>query len=84
MADDGPGIPAEDRDRIFDRFVRLQASRTRRPGSAAGTGLGLSIARDIVTAHAGTITVTDSRPEPPEGTGRGATFAVRMPLYRAE
>ena len=80
VADDGPGIPAEDRERIFDRFVRLQSSRTRRPGSSAGTGLGLSIARDIVTAHAGTITVTDARPEAPEGTGRGAAFAVRMPL----
>jgi signal transduction histidine kinase len=65
VADDGPGIPAEDRERIFDRFVRLQTSRTRRPGSSAGTGLGLSIARDIVTAHGGTVTVTDSRPEPP-------------------
>ena len=81
VADDGPGIPAEDRDRIFDRFVRLQASRTRRAGSSAGTGLGLSIARDIVTAHGGTITVTDSRPEPPEESGPGATFAVRIPLH---
>jgi len=81
VADDGPGIPAEDHERIFDRFVRLQTSRTRRPGSSAGTGLGLSIARDIVTAHGGTITVTDSRPEPPEGAGRGATFTVRIPLH---
>jgi signal transduction histidine kinase len=79
VADDGPGIPAEDRERIFDRFVRLQTSRTRLPGSGAGTGLGLSIARDIVTAHGGTITVTDSRPEPSEGAGRGATFTVRIP-----
>jgi signal transduction histidine kinase len=75
VADDGPGIPAEDRERIFDRFVRLQTSRTRRPGSSAGTGLGLSIARDIVTAHGGTISVTDS-------TGPGATFTVRIPLHR--
>jgi len=80
VSDDGPGIPADDRDRIFDRFVRLQASRTRRPGSSAGTGLGLSIARGIVTAHAGTITVTDSRPEF-QGDGRGATFTVRIPLH---
>ena len=84
VADDGPGIPAEDRDRIFDRFVRLQASRTRRAGSSAGTGLGLSIARDIVTAHGGIITVTDSRPEPPEGSGPGATFAVRIPLHATD
>jgi signal transduction histidine kinase len=82
VADDGPGIPAEDRERIFDRFVRLQTSRARRPGSPAGTGLGLSIARDIVAAHGGTVTVTDSRPEPPEGAGRGATFTVRIPLHQ--
>ena len=81
VADDGPGIPAEDRDRVFDRFVRLQSSRARRPGSGAGTGLGLSIARDIVTAHGGTISVTDARAEPPQGSGRGAVFAVRIPLH---
>ena len=82
VADDGPGIPTEDRERIFDRFVRLQSSRTRRPGSSAGTGLGLSISRDIVIAHGGTITVTDTQPDAPEGSGRGATFAVRIPLHR--
>ena len=82
VSDDGPGIPAEDRDRIFDRFVRLQTARTRRPGSASGTGLGLSIARDIVTAHEGAITVTDTRPEV-QGAGQGATFTVRIPLYRS-
>lgn len=82
VADDGPGIPVEDRERVFDRFVRLQSSRVRRSGSSAGTGLGLSIARDIVTAHGGTVSVTDSRPEVAEGAGRGAVFVVRIPLLR--
>ena len=76
VTDDGPGIPVGDRERVFDRFVRLQAARTRRAGEEAGTGLGLSIARDIAVAHGGTITITDG----PEGTG--ATFTVRLPAVR--
>lgn len=74
VADDGPGIPPADRDRVFDRFVRLQAARTRHAGEATGTGLGLSIARDITTAHGGTITVTDA-----QDAGPGAEFTVRLP-----
>jgi signal transduction histidine kinase len=54
VADDGPGIPAEERERVFDRFVRLDASREHASGS---TGLGLAIAKEIVLAHAGTIAV---------------------------
>lgn len=79
VADDGPGIPLADRDRVFDRFVRLQTARERGPGTTAGTGLGLSIARDIVTAHGGTIEVTDSDPGEGESGQRGAKFTVRLP-----
>jgi signal transduction histidine kinase len=78
VADDGPGIPPADRDRVFDRFVRLQTARDRMPGTTAGTGLGLSIARDIVTAHGGTIEVTDA--DPVESEKRGAKFIVRLPI----
>ncbi|MFF7884105.1 sensor histidine kinase [Streptomyces sp. NPDC020794] len=78
VADDGPGIPEADRDRVFDRFVRLQAARTRRAGEATGTGLGLAIARDITTAHGGTITVTPTIPAH-NGPERGATVTVRLP-----
>lgn len=56
VANDGPPIPAADRERIFDRFVRLDDSRSRDGG---GSGLGLSIARDIVAAHGGVLTVAD-------------------------
>ncbi|MGX6607578.1 sensor histidine kinase [Micromonosporaceae bacterium Da 78-11] len=56
VGNDGPSIPAVDRERIFDRFVRLDDSRSRAGG---GTGLGLSIAREIVTAHGGKLTVDD-------------------------
>lgn len=69
VADDGPGIHPDDRDRVFERFVRLDESRT---ASAGGTGLGLAIVRSIVTRHDGTISVAD-RP------GDGAALTVRLP-----
>ena len=55
--DDGPGIPTEDRKRVFDRFVRLDNSRERNSGSA---GLGLAIAREITLAHRGRIVIADN------------------------
>ena len=67
--DDGPGIPAADRDRVFERFVRLDEARTAADG---GAGLGLSIAHDIVTAHGGSITIGES----PNG---GARLTVCLP-----
>jgi two-component system OmpR family sensor kinase len=69
ITDAGPGISAEDRERIFDRFFRVDNSRTRENG---GTGLGLSVVRSLVTAHGGSVGVTS---EP----GR-TTFMVRFPL----
>lgn len=73
IADDGPGIPEEDYDRIFDRFVRLDSSRERGTGT---TGLGLAIAREIATAHRGSITVVANDP-------CGARFVVRLPSLKA-
>lgn len=69
VADDGPGVPEADRQRIFDRFVRLDGDRSR---SAGGTGLGLPIARDIVTAHGGTLTME-------EAASGGALVRIRLP-----
>ena len=56
VVDDGPGIPVEQRERVFEPFTRLDEARSRDGG---GTGLGLAIARDIVVAHGGTIAITD-------------------------
>ena len=57
IADDGPGIPAEERERVFGRFVRLDASREQASGSA---GLGLAIAREIAAAHGAAIVLTEA------------------------
>ena len=56
ISDDGPGIPPDQRDRVFDRFVRLDASRERASGSS---GLGLAIAKEIAIEHGGQISITD-------------------------
>lgn len=68
VSDTGPGIPAAERDRIFERFYRIDPSRSRRTG---GAGLGLAIAREIVTLYGGTVRVIDSP--------AGATFEVTLP-----
>jgi signal transduction histidine kinase len=57
VEDDGPGIPVEQRERVLERFVRLDEGRAR---SAGGSGLGLAIVAEIVAAHSGTLTITDS------------------------
>ncbi|MET7372652.1 sensor histidine kinase [Micromonospora arida] len=68
--DDGPGVPVEDREAIFDRFVRGRAAHTR--GTSDGTGLGLALVAQHAAAHAGQVTVGD-RP------GGGACFRVTLP-----
>uniref|UniRef100_A0AAU2K406 histidine kinase n=1 Tax=Streptomyces sp. NBC_00049 TaxID=2903617 RepID=A0AAU2K406_9ACTN len=68
VTDDGPGIPADDRERVFERFTRLDDSRSRDHG---GAGLGLAIARDLTTHHGGTLTAGHSP--------RGARLIVRLP-----
>jgi signal transduction histidine kinase len=74
--DDGPGIAPEDRERVFERFIRLSEGRHR---DAGGTGLGLAISRDIATAHGGSLVLTDRL------DGRsGARFVVRLPALPPE
>lgn len=62
IANTGAEIPAAARERVFDRFFRVESSRARSDVSAGGQGLGLSIAREIVRAHGGTLTVEPSEP----------------------
>ncbi|MFI6095711.1 sensor histidine kinase [Lentzea sp. NPDC051213] len=70
VIDDGPGIPEADRERVFDRFTRLDEARTR---AAGGAGLGLAIARRIATRHHGTLEATDA-----DGF-RGIRFVATIP-----
>jgi two-component system, OmpR family, sensor histidine kinase SenX3 len=69
VTDQGVGIPEEEQDRIFERFYRIDAARSRQTG---GTGLGLSIVKHVISNHGGEVTVW-SQP------GRGSTFTVRLP-----
>lgn len=74
VTDDGPGIAEPDRERVWDRFVRLDDDRSRANGANGGSGLGLAIVREIAAAHGGEATVGAASPGP------GAEFAVRLPL----
>ncbi|MCY4526643.1 MAG: HAMP domain-containing sensor histidine kinase, partial [Anaerolineaceae bacterium] len=69
VADDGPGIPPEELERIFERFYQVDKVR----GPRRGSGLGLAIAREIVLAHGGSIHASS------EGPGAGSTFSVWLP-----
>lgn len=68
VEDDGPGVPPAERERIFQRFTRLDEARSRNNG---GTGLGLAIVKEITERHGGTVCV--------ENAATGARFAVRLP-----
>ena len=72
VTDEGPGIPAEERNRIFERFVRGAAARDRSRAPIRGSGIGLSLVRHIAEAHGGGVRV-ESEP------GKGSTFLLRIP-----
>ena len=74
VEDEGPGIPAGDRERVFDRFTRLDDNGARR---VAGTGIGLCVVRDLVERHGGRVWVE-------EGARRGARFVVVLPAAPPE
>ena len=69
VRDDGPGIPAEARDRVFERFFRVDKARARTQG---GTGLGLAIVKNLVQAHGGEVRVESAE-------NRGTTFFFKLP-----
>jgi signal transduction histidine kinase len=70
VSDDGPGIPAEQLERIFERFTRGDAGLTQRVG---GTGLGLAISKSLADLHGGSISAEST-------VGQGSTFRVRLPV----
>jgi heavy metal sensor kinase len=72
VSDEGPGVPPDQRRRIFERFARLDPARSRR----GGAGLGLAICAEIVRAHGGRIWVEERKPH-------GSTFVVELPLVAA-
>jgi two-component system phosphate regulon sensor histidine kinase PhoR len=70
IADTGAGIPTRDLERVFERFYRVDAARSRRTG---GTGLGLSIAKHVIESHGGTISARSQ-------LDVGSTFTIRLPV----
>ncbi|GHE34649.1 two-component sensor histidine kinase [Streptosporangium violaceochromogenes] len=73
VADEGPGLTGEQRERVFERFYRVDSSRGRSAPESGGNGLGLAIVAAMVEAHGGTVAVESDH-------GKGATFRVVLPL----
>lgn len=70
VADNGPGIPSQELDRVWERFYRVDKARSRSEG---GSGLGLAIAQEIVKAHGGQVTLESAE-------GEGAVFGFTLPI----
>jgi signal transduction histidine kinase len=100
VTDDGPGIPSAERDRVFERFTRLDDSRARSDEGrrtadedTGGAGLGLAIVRELVRRHGGTVSLTDARAAGTPSAGAvlaggpdwpGLRVEVRLPLQRQD
>jgi signal transduction histidine kinase len=76
VTDDGPGVPADQAERVFERFARVEGDRTRAEHAVSGTGLGLAIARGTAVRHGGTLELSLH-------PGPGATFVLRLPPAQA-
>lgn len=74
VSDQGEGISAEEQERVFERFYRVDAARSRQTG---GTGLGLSIVKHVISNHGGEVTVWSQQ-------GKGSTFTVRLPEMESQ
>jgi len=74
VRDTGPGIPAEQLARVFERFYRVDKARSR---AAGGTGLGLAIVKHLAIAHGGEASVASE-------VGQGCEFTIKLPVRSAE
>jgi hypothetical protein len=77
VTDEGAGVPVEDRERVFQRFVRLAGDSQSSEGKKRGPGIGLYVVRGLVEAHGGSVSVKEGG----DG-GAGARFIVRLPFRR--
>ncbi len=77
VSDTGPGIPREERERIFDKFHQARRGDTTPPSATRGTGLGLAICKQIVDRYAGSIRAEDNPP-------RGTSFVVELPVFAGD
>jgi signal transduction histidine kinase len=75
VSDEGPGIPEQDLERVFERFYRVDKARSRANERIAGTGLGLAIVKHLVELHGGNVRA-ENRP------GRGAVLTIELPEGR--
>jgi signal transduction histidine kinase len=80
VSDDGPGIPAADQERVFDRFARLDDARSRNGDEAGGAGLGLAIVRATAQAYGGQAVLEPATPAGElSGSATGLRAVVRLP-----
>src|SRR5262249_40955898 len=75
IADEGPGIPPADLQRVFERFYRVDKARTRDGRDPGGTGLGLSIVKHLIQLHGGPVSASNAIPH-------GAVFTIELPVQR--
>ena len=78
VTDEGAGVPVEDRQRVFQRFVRLASEAHSGEGKKRGPGIGLYVVKGLVEAHGGSVSVEEGGEE-----GSGARFVVKLPFRRA-
>ena len=77
VTDEGAGVPVEDRQRVFERFVRLASETRSDEGRKRGSGIGLYVVKGLVEAHGGSVSVEEGGEE-----GAGARFVVKLPFRR--
>lgn len=81
VADQGPGIPDSERERVFERFYRVEAAEQQH---APGTGIGLALVRELVRAHGGSVSAKNARGRSQDSDAPGCMIEVSLPLAHVE